>query len=69
MTINDMENLWIAVNAKENFKLAIVALDEKEAMELAQDYFADSHMDTNSSDIVISNFCNDEDIDCDYIIF
>lgn len=68
MKVTDMNNLWIAIAKKENFKILIVALDKEEAMEVARSYFDDSNMDSNPSNIDILEFDNDEDIDADYIM-
>ena len=45
MKVNELSGLYVVENKKENFKILVAALDEQEAMEIARDYFMESHME------------------------
>ena len=45
MKVNELSGLYVVENKKENFKILVAALDEQEVMEIARDYFMDSHME------------------------
>lgn len=60
-----MTNLFVAYNKKEDFRLAIVAGDSNEALELAKDYANNSCLLGNWE---IEDFDIDDRFDCDYII-
>lgn len=68
MKITDMTNLWIAKNVKEDFAIAVVAFDKEEAMDTARGYFSESGMNSMPSNIEITEFNNETNIDCDYVI-
>ena len=61
-----MNNLFIAFNSKENFKVLICAADEKSADMVAKEYAADSFFE---GEFCISSFeLKDERFDCDYVL-
>lgn len=65
MTINKMNNIWLAKNIEANFSVFVLANDENEAFVIANEYFNDSGM---SGEISISTIDSDTQSDCDYII-
>ena len=44
MKINELSGLYVVENKTENFTILVTALDEQEAIEIARDYFNDSHV-------------------------
>ena len=67
MKINELSGLYVVENKTENFTILATALDEQEAIEIARDYFNDSHM--NYSDLETYVFKNIfTNFDCDYVV-
>ena len=66
MKINELTNLWVGYNKKEDFRILICACDEIEAKEIADEYRDDSNME---GDFEIKEF-NDINthFDCDYVV-
>ena len=60
-------NLFIGYNKKEDFRILICAVDEQEAMELANEYRCDSKLD-GSFEIQEANNIDGIHFDCDYVI-
>lgn len=66
MKINEMTNLWIAYNRVNNFRVAVVAEDEEDALEIVRQYAEDMGI---GSDFEISEMYDCEcKFDCDRII-
>ena len=67
MKINELSGLYVVENKTENFTILVTALDEQEAIEIARDYFNDSHI--NYSDLETYVFKNIfTNFDCDYVV-
>lgn len=67
MKINNMTNLYVGYNEKENFKILICSFDGKEGAEkIAEEYRIDTEMDGTFG---ISEFTDiNIHFDCDYVI-
>lgn len=66
MKAHEMQNLWVGINRKENFKALICAIDIQEATEIARGYRLDTGMD---GEFEIVDFDNqDTKFDCDYVL-
>lgn len=67
MRINELSGLYVVENKTENFTILVTALDEQEAIEIARDYFNESHMDYSDLDTYVFKniFTN---FDCDYVV-
>lgn len=65
MKINDMTNLFVGHNDKEDFTVLICALDTIEAKEIANTYAFDTNL---KGEFVVSEYKGNEEFDCDYIL-
>lgn len=67
MRINELSGLYVVENKTENFTILVTALDEQKAIEIARDYFNESHMDYSDLDTYVFKniFTN---FDCDYVV-
>ena len=65
MTIEELNNIFTAYNETEDFRIAVVALDKEEAMDIAREYGNDSHL---KDDWKISELKAEDKFDCDYIV-
>lgn len=67
MRINELSGLYVVENKTENFTILVTALNEQEAIEIARDYFNESHMDYSDLDTYVFKniFTN---FDCDYVV-
>ena len=66
MKVTDLTNLWVGYNETEDFRILILAWDEDEALEVAENYRTDSNMEGN---FVVSEFTDvNQKFDCDYAI-
>lgn len=70
MRVTELTNLWVAKNISENFTVLIAALDKKEAMDIAREYFNEADIWYSSEDCIeISEFTDLETkFDCDYVL-
>lgn len=67
MKINELSGLYVVKNVKENFTILVVALDCREAIEIAKEYFMDSHM--NHEELSVCDFSDiNTQFNCDYVI-
>lgn len=67
MKINELLGLYVVKNEAENFKIMVVALDVEEAIEIARDYFNDSHMDYSNLKVSVFKDIN-TNFNCDYVV-
>ena len=66
MKVNELTNLWVGYNEKENFKVLICALDKTEAHEIADTYRFDMDMEGKFE---VSEFTDmNTSFDCDYVL-
>ena len=66
MKANELHNLWVGYNKTENFRVLIVALDQKEAQEIVDVYCLDSNMEGKFE---VAEFDNlDTHFNCDYVL-
>ena len=69
MKISSLTNLWVAYNTVEDFRILIIADDEKIATDTAIEYFYDSDMEDDPSHIEITELTDTNiEFDCDYAI-
>lgn len=62
-----MSSSYVVKNVKENFTILVVALDCQEAIQIAKEYFLDSHM--NYEELSVCNFTDiNTHFDCDYVV-
>lgn len=67
MQINELSGLYVVENTIENFKILVVALDEQEAIQIAREYFNDSHMNYSNLKVYVFRDIN-TNFDCDYVL-
>ena len=65
MKIADMINLFTAYNKEEDFRIAVVATDHIEAIEIAREYGNDAQL---KGDWELFDPKPDDKYDCDYIV-
>lgn len=68
MRIYEMQNLFIAYNKDEDFRILICALDKYEADELARGYALDAHLEGKWEISEPNDNINNIHFDCDYVI-
>lgn len=71
MKINELSGLYVVENKTENFTILVVALDEQEAIEIAREYFNDSHMDYSNLEVYAFKYAFKNiftNFDCDYVV-
>ena len=71
MKINDMTNLYIGYNEKEDFRILICSFDGKEGAEkIAEEYRIDSDMEGKFEilEFADSNVHFNVSFDCDYVL-
>lgn len=71
MKITELNNLWVAFNKDEDFRVLVVASDLEEACDLIREYANDSHLE-GIWDVKelseVKDELNDLRFDCDYVI-
>lgn len=59
--------LYVVKNVKEKFTILVVASNHQEAVEIAKEYFIDSHM--NHKELSVCDFSDiNIQFDCDYVV-
>lgn len=64
--IHEMINLYSCYNVEEFFRILVVASDEKEAEEKAEEYRKDTNMEGKFE---IETLTDEMYFDCDYVIY
>ena len=69
MKIEEMTNLWVVSNSKDNFTILVAASDAVDAEAAAIIYFDEAGMSSNELEVSSFGDTPNACFDCDYVVY